>query len=217
MTRAAAFRMPPPPGEAAPEVQTVRERILSQSTRMFAERGFAEVTIREIAAAAGVEAPTIYHYFGDKRSLYRTACVTCFVAAARPFYDAWTSTAPAADRIRQFTTSLCHSLSSDEVFCRLLQRELIDHDPESMAELNQASFQIHFNELLALVKAVPHGGDPVKLTFSIFALAFGYTQLRPVETAAAPPIVLSESPGEMAGLILGIVLPQAFGPSATPG
>lgn len=198
------------PTEDAPrESSPVRRRILAESTRMFAERGFAQVTIREIAAAAGVEAPTIYHYFGDKRSLYRTACVTCFIGRAERYNGVWRSPQGAAERILGFTQLLCEVLSEDDVFRRLLQRELIDHDPETMAELVRTSFQDHYMHLLELVREV--SGSPIaeQLTFSIFALAFGFTQLRPVEIAADPPLQVGQNPREMAELILRVVLPQA--------
>ena len=48
----------------------VRERMLASATRLFAERGFKAVSTREIAARCGVTLSSLYHHFGDKRSLY---------------------------------------------------------------------------------------------------------------------------------------------------
>lgn len=48
-----------------------REAILSAAVRLFGERGFANVSIRDICEIAGVTPPTIYHYFGNKDQLFQ--------------------------------------------------------------------------------------------------------------------------------------------------
>ena len=48
-----------------------RELILDVAERRFAERGFAAVSMREIAAEAGLKnQASLYHYFKNKRALY---------------------------------------------------------------------------------------------------------------------------------------------------
>ena len=46
-----------------------RERILLVAERLFAERGFNDVAVRDIAAAAGVTHPLIYYYWSSKDDL----------------------------------------------------------------------------------------------------------------------------------------------------
>ena len=45
------------------------QRILTVAGRLFAERGFRGTTVRDVAHAARVTHPLIYHYFGSKRGL----------------------------------------------------------------------------------------------------------------------------------------------------
>lgn len=47
----------------------VRERILRMAERLFAEKGYRGTTVRDIAEAAHVTHPLIYHYWGSKRGL----------------------------------------------------------------------------------------------------------------------------------------------------
>lgn len=58
---------------AAPRVDTadipVRDRLLHAASTLFAERGFAETSIREIVEAAGVTKGGLYHYFDSKDAL----------------------------------------------------------------------------------------------------------------------------------------------------
>ncbi len=48
-----------------------RNRLLRAALPLFAAKGFAKTSIREIAAAAGVNLAAISYYFGDKAGLYR--------------------------------------------------------------------------------------------------------------------------------------------------
>ncbi len=50
------------------------EQTLAAAHDLFAARGYAEVTMDEIAAAVGVTKPLLYNYFGNKERLY-IACM----------------------------------------------------------------------------------------------------------------------------------------------
>ncbi|HTR75495.1 MAG TPA: TetR/AcrR family transcriptional regulator [Solirubrobacterales bacterium] len=50
------------------------EQTLGIAHGLFAERGYADVTMDEIAAAVGVTKPLLYNYFGNKERLY-IACM----------------------------------------------------------------------------------------------------------------------------------------------
>jgi AcrR family transcriptional regulator len=54
----------------AQERRETAERILQAASRMFAERGFANVSVREICRATRTTAPVIYYYFGSKKGLF---------------------------------------------------------------------------------------------------------------------------------------------------
>lgn len=49
----------------------MRDALLETAREQFLSRGFASVTIRQIAAAAGSSPATIHYHFGDKLGLYR--------------------------------------------------------------------------------------------------------------------------------------------------
>jgi TetR/AcrR family transcriptional regulator, regulator of cefoperazone and chloramphenicol sensitivity len=50
-----------------------REQLISNATRIFAAKGYAAATTREICDAAGANIAAIHYYFGDKEGLYRAA------------------------------------------------------------------------------------------------------------------------------------------------
>lgn len=50
--------------------QTVHQRLLARATELFARKGYASTTVREIVEAAGVTKPVLYYYFRNKEGLY---------------------------------------------------------------------------------------------------------------------------------------------------
>ncbi len=51
------------------EPRHTRDRIFGAAARLMAQKGFARVSMREIAAAAGVSKPMLYYYFQSKEGL----------------------------------------------------------------------------------------------------------------------------------------------------
>lgn len=47
-----------------------RQQILDAALGLFAQKGYAATTVREILDAAGVTAPSLYYHFGNKEGLY---------------------------------------------------------------------------------------------------------------------------------------------------
>ena len=47
--------------------------ILAVAARLFAERGYSNVSIRDVCKEAKTSAPMIYYYFKDKKGLFRSA------------------------------------------------------------------------------------------------------------------------------------------------
>jgi TetR/AcrR family transcriptional regulator, regulator of cefoperazone and chloramphenicol sensitivity len=103
---AAAPPAPPPsgpaamPGAAAERPRTgrsdggqTRERLLQTGLRLFAARGYAQTSTREIAEAAQVNVAAISYHFGDKAGLYRAVFFEPLDipthAAAAPGTSAW--------------------------------------------------------------------------------------------------------------------------------
>jgi AcrR family transcriptional regulator len=49
--------------------QSRRDELLSVAADLFAERGFAKVTVDDIGSAVGLSGPALYHHFDGKESL----------------------------------------------------------------------------------------------------------------------------------------------------
>ena len=55
-------------------VEATRDRILRLADGLFARRGYAAVSMRDVALAAGVTKPALYYHFRDKDALF-TECL----------------------------------------------------------------------------------------------------------------------------------------------
>jgi len=83
----------PRPGSRAEQRRRTEARILDAATRAFFSVGYDRTTIRAVAAAAGVDAGLVMHYFGSKQDLFRQ------VIEAAPVPEVSGTPAEAAERI----------------------------------------------------------------------------------------------------------------------
>jgi AcrR family transcriptional regulator len=51
-------------------METVRHRLLAAATDLFARKGYAATTVREIVDSARVTKPVLYYYFQNKEGIY---------------------------------------------------------------------------------------------------------------------------------------------------
>lgn len=56
-------------GEVARRVSPRREELLEIAAEMFAQQGFAGVSVHDLGAAAGVSGPALYHHFDSKEAM----------------------------------------------------------------------------------------------------------------------------------------------------
>ena len=54
-----------------PSEQNARNSLLEAGTSLFAEKGYASTSVREIVGKAGVSKPVLYYYFTNKEGLFR--------------------------------------------------------------------------------------------------------------------------------------------------
>ena len=51
--------------------ENTRDLIIQEALKLFSERGFAAVSMRDLADAVGISASTIYHYYESKQVLFQ--------------------------------------------------------------------------------------------------------------------------------------------------
>lgn len=53
-----------------PSMEAPREFILANAARLFAEKGFEQTSLQDVAKAVGVSKAAVYHYFQSKQAIY---------------------------------------------------------------------------------------------------------------------------------------------------
>jgi TetR/AcrR family transcriptional regulator len=56
--------------ELVHHADTVQGRLMTSAIALFARKGYAATTVREIVEAAGVTKPALYYYFGSKEGIF---------------------------------------------------------------------------------------------------------------------------------------------------
>ena len=59
------------------EIQSTKEKIIETSIELFSDKGYDKVSMRDIAAAIGIKAASIYHHFPSKRDILKTIYAVC--------------------------------------------------------------------------------------------------------------------------------------------
>ena len=79
-----------------------RERLQAAALRLFAAKGYAATTVRDILRAAGVTAPVLYYHFGNKEGLFLALAREGLGKLNAALGAAAGQTGTAADRVRAF-------------------------------------------------------------------------------------------------------------------
>ncbi len=83
---------------AAPSSDGGRERLIAVAERLFAERGYDGITIRDISSAADVSVGLIHHHFGSKDGLRKAVDEACMAQFEEVLRDHATLSADASQR-----------------------------------------------------------------------------------------------------------------------
>lgn len=119
-----------PRGASRPDDAT-RDRLLRAAERLFADRGFRKVTVREVCRAAHANVAAVNYHFGDKLGLYREvlqAAIDAMRATTEAARQAGAGQPP-EERLRRWISIFNHRLlgSGHEVSHKLIHHEM--HDP----------------------------------------------------------------------------------------
>jgi AcrR family transcriptional regulator len=105
------------------EPASTRDRILDAAESRFAERGFAGAAVRDIAAAAGLNAASLYNHFPGKEELYE-AVLERGLRPVVELLDALASTEDGADRYAPIDAVVAHFAASPNL-ARLIQQDVL--------------------------------------------------------------------------------------------
>ena len=133
--------MPDEDRSGTTEAET-RARLLSAAERLFADRGFKDVTVREICRDARANVAAVNYHFRDKLGLYR-AVLQSAIDRMRETTDAAREAGkgrPAEEQLRTYISIFTSRLLADPrgTVHRLVTREMMNPTPALDAIAQQA-------------------------------------------------------------------------------
>ena len=120
--------------------QTTKEKVKLTAQKLFRERGYAAVGMRELAKEVGIEAPSIYNHYKSKDDLLREICF---------------------DMARQFFSAFDIAVITEEKFQRKLKTVIQSHI--CVIASNLEASEVFFNEWMFLEE--PHLSRFKKMRF----------------------------------------------------
>lgn len=147
---------------------------------MFAAKGYDALTMRNIATACGMKAPSLYNHFADKKSLYEASLAFVFEQQGVELMVCLNQPISPEARLQGFIELACFQASQDEVFRQLFIRELIDQHPERTQFLVQVVLSQTCHALHDVFLAINADCDPHFLTTSLMGLLLFHFQINPL-------------------------------------
>jgi AcrR family transcriptional regulator len=171
-------------------------RILDVAEELFAERGFAGTTLRDVAARVGVRNPSIYNHFASKEALYEAV----LARGIGPILETLTEFVEAGPQTyrdpRAVVERIMRVLAEHAHLPRLVLHETLAGGPRLTPLLGRwisATFARGY-EMVAHLPAAPFWGQeqvPL-LVLAIYHIVIGYFTVAPVYGELSGEDLMSE-------------------------
>jgi AcrR family transcriptional regulator len=106
------------------ETGSKRQAIIEAARNIFAQKGYEDTTIAEIAEAAGVAVGTVYLYFRNKREIYTSVSLTMMASIAAVIEDPSITTLPIEQVPRAIIEAIFHSSHQKSGLMSLFQVDI---------------------------------------------------------------------------------------------
>ncbi len=147
---------------------------------LFAQKGYSGLSMRQLAKAVNLSVAAIYHHFPDKNTLYLEAVHFAFSDKEQVFAQVWESGCSAEEKLGRFIRSLLDAMLHDRDFHRLMQREILEADPERMQLLAQGVFKSQFCLLMQLAAELAPEQDAHLVATSVIGLTHYHVEYQPL-------------------------------------
>lgn len=192
------------------QAMDARDKLLTAGTELFAAKGFAGASIRELASAAGVNSALISYHFGGKEGLYEAVITAQYERVIGKFETIARADAPVADKIRMYAEVIRRNHTEDQpLMARLIQGELTS--PTACLENVVRKYTVRISGIVSGIirEGIEQGEfredvEPLFATLSLAGMLNFYFILREVTRAVIP--ALADRDDEFVETVLKIYL-----------
>lgn len=159
-------------------MEATPERLLRVSAQLFATKGLAGTSMREIAREAGITQAAIYHHFPGKEELYLDAVRALLREKLQGLSEVLELSAPPPEKLRQLVLRMLELMDADPDFRHIYHRELMEGDEERLRELADSVFTDALVVLEPLMKEVTPHLDATLMLMSLSGLVLHHLEVR---------------------------------------
>lgn len=205
----AAGAPPRAPPEELAVLKGTAAQIANRAAELFAKKGIAQSSIREIAEAAGVTKPMLYYYFGNKEGLI-AHIVRSSLRAFQDVVTALDDATPLAEALYTISASQLAFADENPAIITLMARvdtapagEVAGLDLEQERVMNHLLIRGLFER--AIARGELDGGSP-----DLLAMSYGGALIVHIMARIHRPELFTTSPAEAARQLVELFLNGAL-------
>lgn len=130
----------------------LHEQILAHAAKLFVERGYKGLSMREIAEATGVSKAGLYYHFKDKEDLFLAILLASIASLGELTSQARAYPGSSKEKVRHLLELIAKENKQQRGIMRLAENDAVHLSPEAqkkMRELYHASFPAQLEAILA--------------------------------------------------------------------
>lgn len=168
------------PAKNEPPLSERKTAILTAAANLFAEHGYAAVSLRDLAREVHTTPAALYHHFADKDAIYVATLNHVFSGTATAMTDLVKGSDAPEVVLERLIVWLTRMFSENRTMTRLLQLELLADNDARMRMLTEDVIAAPFRELESLIHRMAPDQDANLSAVSILSLVLGFAELSPI-------------------------------------
>lgn len=118
------------------DLNSPRGRLQQASAKLFKEKGFAKTTVRDIAAAVGIQSGSIFHHFSNKEQILKTVIIDAILRVLAPMKEILSATADTEEQFKRLILCELNAIHDEQLDgFRLMVSEWRSLSDENRAEI----------------------------------------------------------------------------------
>lgn len=138
--------------------QNAKARLLEAGITLFAEKGYASTSVREITARAGVTKPVLYYYFKNKEGLFRAIMNTAAELQQALLEEILETTGTALNRFIHFYRRFYEEVLKNKDFFKMINN-LIFGPPQGAPDYD---IEQYHSRMVNVIKSIYMDGLKLK-------------------------------------------------------